>query len=73
MKQFINKDKIIEAVILEPYTASEDDFDFGNTRGWQLVLIVGYYQDGHPIKVVIDKDSKESCELLAKSFNLIEI
>ena len=70
---FINKNKIIEAYISEPYKNSGEDFDFISTHGWQLHLVVAYHSDGYPIKTVIDKESEQACLLLAEDLGLTQI
>ena len=61
MKQFINKNKIIEANINEPYENEGENWDMTNTRGWELVLTVGYDERTYPIKITIPKESEKEC------------
>lgn len=66
----INKNKIIEAEILEPY-AGDNYLPFSSpSHGWQVVFIMGYMQDGYPIKIVIDKPTKTECMELILDFGL---
>jgi len=68
--QFVNKERIIEAFILEPYTSDENGFDFTPTRGWQLHLVLGYGSDGYPFKSVINKETEKDCIDLAIELGL---
>lgn len=63
MSQFVNKHKIIEGSILEPYTREENYGwnDFSSTHGWQVVLIMGLNEDGYHHKIIIDKDNQNQC------------
>ena len=67
--QFINANKIIEAMIVEPY---ENDGVFDNcpTRGWQVWFIVGYQNDGIADKIAIDYDSEQMCLNACKELGL---
>lgn len=59
---YINKNKIIQAEIIEPYQNSGLSGDFLETHGWIIVLIMDGAFDGFPVKITIDKDSKEECK-----------
>ena len=67
--QFINTDKIIEAIIVEPYT-NDEVFDSCPTRGWQVWLIVGYQHNGYPNKIVLDFESEQMCLNACNEFGL---
>ena len=56
----VNKDKIIEAFYLEPYSPDKD-MHFGEKHDWRIVLIIGYQSDGYPNKITIDKESEKEC------------
>lgn len=58
----VNRDKIIEAQIIEPYENDPTIPIDGNTHGWQVALIVGYTNEGFPIKMIIDKESEYECK-----------
>lgn len=61
MKKFVNKDRIIEANINEPNQNSGENWDVSETRGWQLVLTIGYYDNAFPINIVIPKAREQEC------------
>ena len=67
----INKDRVIEAYIREPYVNSGEQWDYGHTHGWQVVLVVGYLSEGQERSVVIDKETKEECVDLINSFGFV--
>lgn len=56
-KKYINPHKIITATILEPHKNSGESWDTSQSRNWQLVLMVGYTEEGYPIKEIIEKQS----------------
>jgi hypothetical protein len=47
--------------------------EFTQTHGWQVVFIVGFQQEGYPNKIIVDRDTKESCELLISDLSLTKI
>ena len=61
MKQFINKDQILEAYVSEPNTNSGENWDISETHGWRLVLVMGRTNEGYPINVTIEKESELEC------------
>ena len=67
--QFINANKIIEAMIVEP-RINDEVLDSCPTRGWQVWLIVGYQSDGYPNKIVIDYESEQMCLNACNEFGL---
>jgi len=73
MKQYTNKNKIIEAFIVEPYQNSGDAWDLSSSHGWQAVLIVGYSVDGYPNKITVDKEDEISCMKFLDSLELTKI
>ena len=67
---FINKNKIITATIVEPYQRDESDkFDASESHGWIVSFHVGY-RDGYPDVIKVDKDIKEDCLNLIKDMGL---
>jgi hypothetical protein len=69
----INKDKIIEAYIKEPYENSGEQWDYHHTHGWQVIIVVGYLSEGQEKSITIDKNSKEECEELLQSFGFVPV
>jgi len=55
MRHFVNKDKILEAYITEPYANSGESWDISSSKGWEVVLTMGYLQDGYPEESICDK------------------
>jgi len=58
MKQFVNKDKVIQAFVVEPYKNDGEPWDMGNTHNWQAKLIMGYFENGYPIEICIEVNSE---------------
>ena len=69
----INKDKIYEAYVNEPYEADSDLPFSGTSHGWQIVLVLGYSNDGYQNKTVIDKNNEEECIDFIKSLNFLNV
>jgi hypothetical protein len=67
----INKDRIIEARINEPYVNCGEAWDYISSRGWQVVLIVGYLEDGQERPIHVEKETKEQCEELIKELGFV--
>ncbi len=61
MKKFVNKNRIIEGHINEPNENCGESWDVSETRGWQLVLTVGYNNENYPINIIIPKSSEQEC------------
>jgi hypothetical protein len=69
----VNKDKILEAFILEPYK-SDNDLPFDHpSHGWQVVFVMYYYPDGYPAQITINKESEEECVDLINSLGFLKI
>lgn len=60
----INKDKIIEAYIREPYVHVKFSI------GWGVILIVGYSQENQPITILVEKNSQQECIEFLESLSL---
>lgn len=73
MLRYINKNKIIEASISEPYENCNESWDISESHGWRLILHIGYQCDGYPNLIKIDYDSKEECLNAIKKLNLTEL
>ncbi len=69
----INKDRVIEAYIREPYTNSGEQWDYGPTHGWQVILVVGFLSEGQEREIIIEKESKEECVHLINSFGFVSV
>ncbi|GEM_PF-4981781 len=69
----INKNRIIEAYIREPYENSGESWDYGHSHGWQVVLVAGYLPEGQEIQIIIDKQSKEECVELITNFGFVSV
>lgn len=69
----INKDKVIEAFIREPYINSGEQWDMGHTHGWQVILVVGYLADGYQRDIIIDKESRDECVNLIQKLGFIDV
>lgn len=70
--QFINANKIIEAIIIEPYE-TDVDCPLGDlpSHGWQVVLIMGYAaENGYPIQIKLDYESEQMCLNACNEFGL---
>lgn len=68
----INKDRVIEAYIREPYTNCGEEWDYP-THGWQVVLVVGYTSEDGERSILIDKRTKEECVDLINSFGFVSV
>ena len=73
MNHYINRDKIIEAYISEPYISTGEIYDIYASHGWQIVFIMGYADDGYHNKVVCDMDSEDSCINKMMELNLTRL
>lgn len=58
--QFINANKIVEAIILEPITENPTTPFNSEKRGWQVVLVMGYSERGEHT-LIIDRLSEQDC------------
>ena len=72
MKEFVNKNKIIEAYIREPNKNTGEDWDDSVTCGWALIITIGYDQ-GQPITRLIERDSEASCHYMAQRLDLTSL
>lgn len=63
--KFINKNKIVQAVIIEP-NQSKDPY---KSHGWRLYIDLS----GGFTTIIIEKDSREECEQLANELGLTKI
>ena len=61
MRHFVNRDKILEAYITEPYANSGESWDISSSKGWEVVLTMGYLQDGYPVRINIPLSSELEC------------
>lgn len=68
----INRDKIIEASIIEPYEF-DSEAPFGSSHGWQVLLVVGYTMEGYPIQKNIDMENEDQCIEFIKGLNFVLI
>lgn len=64
MEKYINADKIITAVINEPHKQSSEHWDISPSHDWQLVLIVGYTEEGYPIKEIVERKTLEELRII---------
>ena len=65
------EDKIIEAIIVENYGADVDcPFGDYHSPGWQVILTMGYTENGLRIQIILDFDSEETCICACKDFGL---
>jgi hypothetical protein len=69
----VNKDRIIEAYIREPYENSGEQWDYGHSHGWQVILVVGFLSEGQERQITIEKESKEECVYLINSFGFVSV
>ena len=72
MKNFVNANKIIEAYIAEPYNNTEQTWH-SDSHGWQLILVLGFLENGYPEKRAIDLASESECIELAEKLGLTNI
>ena len=66
---YINKNKIIGADILAPYTNCGEPWDVRSTKGWQVRIIFSTTEPD----VIVDKESQEECIKLIESLGLITL
>lgn len=69
----INKDRIIEAYVKEPYKNSGEQWDYKPTHDWQVILVVGFLAEGHERQIIIEKKSKKECVALINSFGFVSV
>ena len=69
----VNKDRIIEAYIREPYENSGEQWDYGSSHGWQVILVVGFLSEGQERQIIIEKESKKECVDLINSFGFVSV
>ena len=67
----INKDRVIEAYVIEPYKNSGEQWDYTPTHGWRVILVVGFLAEGQERQIIIEKESKEECIKLINSFGFV--
>ena len=68
----INTSKIYEAFVKEPHEDDgSDPFDRGS-HGWQVVLVMGYDENGFS-RTVIDKESEQACLEFLNSLGLLKV
>ncbi len=69
----INKDRIIEAYVREPYKNSGEKWDYKPNHDWQVILVVGFLAEGHERQIIIEKKSKKECVALINSFGFVSV
>ncbi len=69
---YINKDKIIGAKIVEPNTNTGESWDISETHGYRLSLTIGF-SEGKPMTTIIEGGTRKYLENLAKELGLNEI
>jgi len=61
MIHFVNRDRILEAYIVKPYKNCGESWDIHPSNDWNVVLVMGYLQDGYPNKITMSFKSELEC------------